>query len=114
MTANLMEYLGFVCGLAATVTSWVTWGAASKPSAAMGSPAINPAGPVVFRKDRRLTSSVIAISPLRKCSSPQGPMGRELEIHGGAVTGSKKWGSQFWLPPPFQAAGAHRTLHTFS
>src|ERR1039458_10551137 len=44
MTANLMEYLGFVCGLAATVTSWVTWGAASKPSAATGNPAINPAG----------------------------------------------------------------------
>src|ERR1017187_10302759 len=88
MTANLIEYLGFVCGLAATVTSWVTWGAASKPSAAMGSPAINPAGPVVFRKDRRLTSSVIAISPLRKCSSPQGPMGGDddhLRFHISAI-----------------------------
>src|ERR1039458_7337806 len=110
-----MEYLGFVCWPAATVTSRVTCVAAWKPSAAPGRPpAINPAGPVAFRKDRRLTSSAIAISPLQECSSRQGPMGRELEIHGGAVTGSKKWGSQFWLPPPFQAAGAHRTLHTFS
>src|ERR1039457_1518983 len=69
MTANLMEYLGFVCGLAATVTSWVTWGAASQPSATTGSPAINPAGPVAFRKERRLTSFIIAISPLQECSS---------------------------------------------
>src|ERR1019366_10521301 len=69
MTANLMEYLGLVCGLAATVTSWVTWGAAAKPSAATGNPAINPAGPVAFRKERRLTSFIIAISPLQECSS---------------------------------------------
>src|ERR1035438_4211573 len=72
-----MEYLDFAGGPAATVTSWVTCVAASRPSAAAGSPpAISPAGPVAFRKDRRLTSSSIAISPLRECNSRQGAVYR--------------------------------------